>query len=155
MKKFWDSAFDLFTGLLPKPTIWAEPGSVIALHTAVIIWCQGSWDAQEYRLYKEKSSAPWATQFPLETRNKAKFNIPLMTAAYAGIYKCYYRSSAGFSELSDALELVVTGECTLRDPCMGSFWRRRSVPQDLFSQIPFLEESVGNSCSFNILLLVF
>ena len=127
-----------FTVLLPKPIIWAEPGSVIALYTPVIILCQGSWDAQEYRLYKERSGDPWDTQFPLETRNKAKFNIPLMTAAYAGIYKCYYRSSAGFSELSDALELVVTGECTIRDPSTGSFLRRRSVPQKLFSQSPVL-----------------
>ncbi|GAB1303398.1 Leukocyte immunoglobulin-like receptor subfamily B member 4B [Apodemus speciosus] len=96
-------------GHLPKPIIWVEPGSVIALHKPVIIWCQGSWEAQKYHLYKEGSVDPWDTQFPLGTRNKVQFNIQHMTTAYAGIYKCYYRSSAGFSEYSDAMELVMTG----------------------------------------------
>ncbi|XP_052022908.1 leukocyte immunoglobulin-like receptor subfamily B member 4A isoform X2 [Apodemus sylvaticus] len=96
-------------GHLPKPIIWAEPGSVIALHTPVIIWCQGSWEAQEYRLFKEQNGYPWDTKFPLDTRNKAKFNIQQMTTNYAGIYKCYYRSTVGDSEHSDVLELVVTG----------------------------------------------
>ncbi|EDL05062.1 mCG119533, isoform CRA_b [Mus musculus] len=96
-------------GHLPKPIIWAEPGSVIAAYTSVITWCQGSWEAQYYHLYKEKSVNPWDTQVPLETRNKAKFNIPSMTTSYAGIYKCYYESAAGFSEHSDAMELVMTG----------------------------------------------
>ncbi|XP_052024822.1 leukocyte immunoglobulin-like receptor subfamily B member 4A [Apodemus sylvaticus] len=94
---------------LPKPIIWAEPRSVIALHTPVIIWCQGSYEVQEYRLYKGRSVDPWDTQLPLETRNKAMFNIQYMTVGYAGIYKCYYKSDAGFSEHSDAMELVVTG----------------------------------------------
>ncbi|XP_029338800.1 leukocyte immunoglobulin-like receptor subfamily B member 4 [Mus caroli] len=96
-------------GHLPKPIILAEPGSVIAAHTSVIIWCQGSWEAQYYHLYKEQSVTPWDTQVPLETRNKAKFNIPSMTTWYAGIYKCYYQSVVGFSEHSDAMELVMTG----------------------------------------------
>ncbi|GAB1302592.1 Leukocyte immunoglobulin-like receptor subfamily B member 4A [Apodemus speciosus] len=96
-------------GNLPKPIIWTEPGSVIALYKPVIIWCQGSWEAQKYHLYKEGSADPWDSQFPLETGNKAKFNIRYMTARYAGIYKCYYKSDAGFSEHSDAMELVMTG----------------------------------------------
>ncbi|XP_052015444.1 leukocyte immunoglobulin-like receptor subfamily B member 4A [Apodemus sylvaticus] len=94
---------------LPKPIIWAELCSVFALHTPVIIWCQGSYEAREYRLYKGRSVDPWDTQFPLEARNKAKFNIQCMTIAYAGIYKCYDKSDAGFSEHSDAMDLVVTG----------------------------------------------
>ena len=81
---------------------------MIAAYTSVIIWCWGSWEAQYYHLYKEKSVNPWDTQVPLETRNKAKFNIPSMTTSYAGIYKCYYESAAGFSEHSDATELVMT-----------------------------------------------
>ncbi|GAB1303432.1 Leukocyte immunoglobulin-like receptor subfamily B member 4A [Apodemus speciosus] len=96
-------------GLLPKPIIWAEPGSVIAKDTPVIIWFQGSWVAWEFHLYKERSVDPWDTQFPLEPRNKANFNIQQMTTVYAGIYKCYYRSAAGLSEHSDAMELVLTG----------------------------------------------
>lgn len=105
-------AFDFFTGHLPKPIIWAEPGSVIAAYTSVIIWCWGSWEAQYYYLDKEKSVNPWDTEVPLENRNKTKFKIRFMTASYAGIYNCYYKSAAGFSEHSDAMELVMTGERT-------------------------------------------
>ncbi|EDL05060.1 mCG119532, isoform CRA_d [Mus musculus] len=96
-------------GHLPKPIIWAEPGSVIAAYTSVIIWCWGSWEAQYYYLDKEKSVNPWDTEVPLENRNKTKFKIRFMTASYAGIYNCYYKSAAGFSEHSDAMELVMTG----------------------------------------------
>ncbi|XP_052028073.1 leukocyte immunoglobulin-like receptor subfamily B member 4A [Apodemus sylvaticus] len=141
-------------GHLPKPIIWAEPGSVIALHTPVIIWCQGSWEAQEYRLYKEQNGYPWDTQFPLETKNKAKFNIQHTTTDYAGIYKCYFRTSVGHSQHSDAMKLVVTGEWMLWEPCMCLLLRRRSVLWELFSQSPVLEDNINNSCSFHILHLV-
>ena len=126
-KTFWDSAFDFFAGHLPKPIIWAEPESVIAGYAPVIIWCQGSWEAKEYLLYKERSLDPWDTESPSETRNKAKFHIRYMTTTYAGIYKCYYRSSAGFSERSGAMELVMTGEWTLMGRSTVSFLIRKSI----------------------------
>ncbi|XP_054566326.1 leukocyte immunoglobulin-like receptor subfamily A member 6 isoform X2 [Eptesicus fuscus] len=96
-------------GTLPKHIIWAEPGPVIPYGNLVTIWCQGTRGFKVYSLYKDKSPAPWYKPKPLEPGEKAKFSITHMTEHDAGIYHCYYHSTAGVSERSDPLELVVTG----------------------------------------------
>ncbi|XP_059109714.1 leukocyte immunoglobulin-like receptor subfamily A member 6 [Peromyscus eremicus] len=114
----------LVSGTPPKPKIWAEPQSVIAIYAPVTIWCQGSWEAKEYRLLKEGSSDPWDRQSPLEHMDKAKFYLEHMIQDFAGIYKCYYKSPAGWSEHSDTLVLVLTG---VYDKPSLSVWTSHAV----------------------------
>ncbi|XP_066127169.1 leukocyte immunoglobulin-like receptor subfamily A member 6 [Saccopteryx bilineata] len=97
------------TGTLPKPTIWAQPGSVIPWGTSVTIRCQGTLEAQEFHLYKKGKQVLWNSQSPWKLMKKGAFSITRMTEDEAGRYHCNYLSPTGWSELSDPLELVVTG----------------------------------------------
>ncbi|XP_070943897.1 leukocyte immunoglobulin-like receptor subfamily A member 3 isoform X2 [Macaca nemestrina] len=97
-------------GTLPKPTLWAEPDSVITQGSPMTLRCQGSLETQEYRLYREEKTAPWITRIPQELVKKGQFPIPSTTWEHAGRYRCIYGNhTAGRSEPSDPLELVVTG----------------------------------------------
>ncbi|XP_075798883.1 paired immunoglobulin-like receptor B [Microtus pennsylvanicus] len=99
----------LVSGTLHKPTIKAQPGSVVASGILMAIWCQGNMDAEIYILHKEGSQKPLDMHTPEKPENKTKFSIPSVTRLHAGQYQCYCYSSAGWTERSDTLELVVTG----------------------------------------------
>uniref|UniRef100_A0A0G2JMJ0 Leukocyte immunoglobulin like receptor A3 n=1 Tax=Homo sapiens TaxID=9606 RepID=A0A0G2JMJ0_HUMAN len=85
-------------GPLPKPTLWAEPGSVITQGSPVTLRCQGSLETQEYHLYREKKTALWITRIPQELVKKGQFPILSITWEHAGRYCCIYGShTAGLS----------------------------------------------------------
>ena len=74
------------------------------------IWCQGILEAQAFRLDREGRTVLWERQKVLKPRDKAQLAIPQMTEQHAGRYQCYYLRGTGWSDPSDPLELVVTGE---------------------------------------------
>uniref|UniRef100_A0A8I5N2Q9 Leukocyte immunoglobulin like receptor A2 n=1 Tax=Papio anubis TaxID=9555 RepID=A0A8I5N2Q9_PAPAN len=96
-------------GILPKPTLWAEPDRVITRGSPVTLRCQGNLEAREYRLYRERKSASWITLVRPELVKKGQFPIPSITWEDAGRYRCQYYSHSWWSELSDPLDLMVTG----------------------------------------------
>ncbi|XP_041510417.1 LOW QUALITY PROTEIN: leukocyte immunoglobulin-like receptor subfamily A member 5 [Microtus oregoni] len=94
---------------LHKPTIWAEPDSVVTKGLSVDIFCFGTQEVQKYYLYKKGRLKPLKIQTSLEPGNKVNFSIPFITEYDAGLYYCCYFSPSNLSECSDFLELVVTG----------------------------------------------
>uniref|UniRef100_A0A8C2MNH1 Ig-like domain-containing protein n=1 Tax=Cricetulus griseus TaxID=10029 RepID=A0A8C2MNH1_CRIGR len=99
----------LFSGTLHKPTIQAEPGTMVTSGNSMNISCQGTLEAEVYFLYKKGSKQTWGTQTPKKPGKKSTFSIPSVTQSHAGQYRCYCYTSAGWSEPRDTLELVVTG----------------------------------------------
>ncbi|XP_061245359.1 leukocyte immunoglobulin-like receptor subfamily A member 2 isoform X2 [Bos javanicus] len=95
--------------VLPKPSIRADPGTMVAQGSPVTIWCQGSLLADVYRLHKERDSVYWEAKAPQGSRNKAWFHFASSSSSDAGQYQCAYQSRNRSSELSDPLPLVVTG----------------------------------------------
>ncbi|KAM7232841.1 hypothetical protein CapIbe_014977 [Capra ibex] len=95
--------------VLPKPSIQADPGTMVAQGSPVTTWCQGSLMVDVYHLYKEKGSIYWEAKTPQGSRNKAKFYFASSSSSDARQYQCAYQSRNGWSVQSDPLPLVLTG----------------------------------------------
>lgn len=113
-------------GTVPRSKFWAKPGSEVPLGSSVTLWCKGILEAEMFYLLKTGDSSSWHTLFPLEPGDKANFSVPYITEAHLGTYQCCYHSPAGSSELSDPLELIVSGEkqlgpeAALRNWCLAT-----------------------------------
>ena len=110
----------------PSRLIW-DP-----LQNSRDLWYQGNLDAEVYFLHNEGSQKTQSTQTLQQPGNKGKFFIPSVTGQHAGQYRCYCYGSAGWSQPSDTLELVVTGEGTVRFSTPGS--ALRTIPSHRVSQ---------------------
>lgn len=78
-----------------------------------VIGCRGAGEAVEYQLHFEGGLSALERPKSPPVMNLVKFPIPAMTSHTAGQYRCSYRSGELWSELSDPLELVVTGICPM------------------------------------------
>uniref|UniRef100_A0A480PPZ9 Leukocyte immunoglobulin-like receptor subfamily A member 6 isoform X2 n=1 Tax=Sus scrofa TaxID=9823 RepID=A0A480PPZ9_PIG len=101
----WDQ---VQAGVLPKPSIRADPGPIVPKGSPVTLWCQGSPQAEVYRLYKVGDSGLWEDEAP-QASNTAWFRFESLSSRHAGQYQCAYHSRNSSSRQSDPLALVVTG----------------------------------------------
>ncbi|ELR48705.1 Natural cytotoxicity triggering receptor 1, partial [Bos mutus] len=97
------------TEMLSKPAIWVRPSFMIPKGRSATIGCRGAGEAMEYQLHFEGGLSALKRPKSSPVMNWVKFPIPAMTSHTAGQYRCSYRSGELWSELSDPLELVVTG----------------------------------------------
>ncbi|XP_032244695.1 leukocyte-associated immunoglobulin-like receptor 1 isoform X2 [Phoca vitulina] len=95
-------------GALPRPSIWAEPGSVIPQGQPVTIVCQGPAEAETFRLEKEGDALHPDAQNP-QHETQARFRIRAASEDTAGLYHCLYHKGVDWSERSAPLQLEVTG----------------------------------------------
>ncbi|XP_025221672.1 leukocyte-associated immunoglobulin-like receptor 1 [Theropithecus gelada] len=100
-------------GPLPRPSISAEPGTVIPLGRPVTIVCRGPVGVHTFRLEREDRSKFNDTKDVSQaspSESVARFRIDSVSEGNAGRYRCLYRKSTEWSQYSDYLELVVKGE---------------------------------------------
>ncbi|XP_039735801.1 leukocyte immunoglobulin-like receptor subfamily B member 3 isoform X9 [Pteropus medius] len=94
--------------------------ALLCLGSPVTIWCQGSLQADAYRLYKEGGSGPSAKKTLEESSNRTGFSIESTSSSTAGRYQCaYHISGNSWSEWSDLLPLTVTG--LYRAPSLSAY----------------------------------
>ncbi|XP_064149424.1 leukocyte immunoglobulin-like receptor subfamily B member 4 isoform X7 [Loxodonta africana] len=97
-------------GSLPRPSISAEPGSMIRWGMPVTFVCQSPHGAEAFRLEKSKSNSYQDVKLSSGTEKEARFLINSVTTDTAGRYNCLYFTGNTYSERSEFLELVVTGD---------------------------------------------
>ncbi|XP_074076349.1 immunoglobulin superfamily member 1-like [Macrotis lagotis] len=104
----------IVSGLLPKPTLWAQPGLLMAPGASITLWCSRPklffLGEVTFTLHKSRTQEPLQDQ--TSTDLWTSFLLPSVGPEDTGSYSCAYRersSSGGGSEPSDALELVVSG----------------------------------------------
>ncbi|KAK1329712.1 hypothetical protein QTO34_009895 [Cnephaeus nilssonii] len=112
-------------GYLPLlPVITAQPGSIVLSKKPVTIKCRGPPDAEAYEIYKVEDPEPRDRRELLVAAKINTLSIQEMTPDRTGLYRCSYRIAGHYSQLSDPLLVVMTGEWDL-----GSRARR-----DLFAE---------------------
>ncbi|XP_036131604.1 leukocyte-associated immunoglobulin-like receptor 2 isoform X2 [Molossus molossus] len=96
-------------GVLPKPSIRAEPGPVIPRGQPVTIVCWSPAAADGFRLEKKNGNFTYKDQL-VSQETQARFHIPAVSNHTARSYFCRYHKNTRWSKRSEPLELQVTDE---------------------------------------------
>ncbi|XP_037058055.1 leukocyte immunoglobulin-like receptor subfamily A member 2 isoform X3 [Peromyscus leucopus] len=93
----------------PQPSIWAVPGAVISTGSAVTIFCRTPPGMTRVRLKHFVLDGKWFDRIAQGAQEVFEFSLQNMTQGSAGIYYCDYSKGGESPQISDKLELVVTG----------------------------------------------
>ncbi|KAJ1073156.1 hypothetical protein K5549_015447 [Capra hircus] len=98
-------------GTLPRPSISAEPGSVVPWGRPVSIVCRGPAGVTSFRLEKgnRKAYEDVGVTSRGEQETEARFHITTLSEDAVGPYRCIYQIESSWSALSEALSLEGTG----------------------------------------------
>ena len=97
-------------GNLPPPRITALPGSTVPAKSPVTILCQGPKQAEGYKISRVGSPEPMDKEEQITPRTTNTLSIAEMTTDKTGLYHCSYQRGGHWSQFSDPLQLVMTGE---------------------------------------------
>ncbi|XP_043293026.1 uncharacterized protein LOC122421220 [Cervus canadensis] len=112
---------ELTPGTLPRPSISAEPGSVVPWGRPVSIVCRGPAGVRSFRLEKDNryNYTEVAVTSRGEQETEARLHITALHKDAVGRYHCIYRIDSRWSELSEALSLEGTEEAVSALPTGG------------------------------------
>lgn len=99
-------------GTLPRPSISAEPGSVVPWGRPVSIVCRGPAGVRSFRLEKDNryNYMEVAVTSGGEQETEARFRITALHEDAIGRYCCIYGTESSWSERSETLSLEGTEE---------------------------------------------
>ncbi|XP_043292978.1 leukocyte-associated immunoglobulin-like receptor 2 isoform X1 [Cervus canadensis] len=126
---------ELTPGTLPRPSISAEPGSLVPWGRPVSIVCRGPAGVRSFRLEKDNryNYTGVAVTSGGEQETEARLHITALHKDNVGHYCCIYGTESGWSERSEALSLEGTEEAVSALPTGGSS-ESRPQPTDSGSQ---------------------
>ncbi|XP_032127031.1 leukocyte-associated immunoglobulin-like receptor 2 isoform X2 [Sapajus apella] len=99
-------------GALPRPSISAEPDTVIPPGSPVTFHCWGPVGVHTFRLERENRSQyrdNYDVSLVSPFLSGATFRIDSVSEDSAGHYRCLYYKASRWSQHSEQLELVVKG----------------------------------------------
>nr|XP_045236926.1 leukocyte-associated immunoglobulin-like receptor 1 isoform X2 [Macaca fascicularis] len=142
-------------GPLPRPSISAEPGTVIPPGRPVTIVCRGPVGVDQFRLEREDRSKFNDTKDVSQaspSESEARFRIDSVSEGNAGHYRCLYVKSTRWSEHSDYLDLLVKGPT--QRPSDNSHNEHAPASQGLSAEHLYILIGVSVVFLFCLLLLV-
>ena len=97
-------------GNLHLPSITALPGSTVPAKSPVTILCKGPKQAEGYRISRVGSPEPMDKEEQITSRKTNALSFTEVTTDKTGLYHCSYQRGGLWSQFSDPLQLVMTGE---------------------------------------------